>query len=854
MSKALSNTPIWPYIGVVSCLLILTLLSPRSWNQGDVQPSATTSIQSQPTIAASGIVSPAHDLPHQNPVIADLLVAPESTPLSTSVAYGDMTANPLYALSEYQTPRQTASIAPPVTERIEFDPSLDHTPSLPAPSTSPGAPRVEIAPRLTPPDAAIETVNISVSKKDAETAPHVSTFWPLPQNLMSRLEVVAKIATCKAWSDRVRFALEQLHRSKSLHASEATEYLDILDAAVREATSLAANEKQPAERSAILRANYSVARRVEIWRQVREVVQGQTVPVALRRDDNPQIAKRLDAIEADLTTTQHGAAWKDYLLLKQLREAIGSGKTQTQHRLARQILARMESDSLAPQQLEMLKAPPFSELAFALKRWADEPVDCTALLDDIEAYEESRRVDAAHSLARLYQNSRWSTNPAIEELSALINSHYRNANIRVAIASALLNRMIPDIEPTDEDVDEYIQGARVYGVSRIKTELRATLVPDYSRWRVGVEASGEVASSTAANAGPATFYNEALSRYLARKLLIVERNGVSVWRAEAEADSEAGLTGFRTDFDRVPVLGWLARSIALDQHDNRFHSARREAEERLAAVVSERLDEAVHARLEKAEQEFDEKLWSPMKKLGLNPVAVDLHTSTTRLIGRYRLAGDHQLGAHTPRPQAPNDSLLSVQIHESAMNNIVEQLKLDGKESDLRDLYREIGAVFAHPELEAPDDVPEGVTIRFADSEPIRFRFEQGRVIVTLRIAELSRGWRHKWTNFAVRAYYVPDPTQLDANLVREGSIELDGHHITSLDRVALSGVFSKTLSRNRPFNLINKRIAESDSLQDLQVTQFVVTEGWIGVALGPQYGATVQRMATQPNATTEVR
>jgi hypothetical protein len=53
---------------------------------------------------------------------------------------------------------------------------------------------------------------------------------------------------------------------------------------------------------------------------------------------------------------------------------------------------------------------------------------------------------------------------------------------------------------------------------------------------------------------------------------------------------------------------------------------------------------------------------------------------------------------------------------------------------------------------------------------------------------------------------------------------------------------------------LINKRIAESDSLQDLQVTQFVVTEGWIGVALGPQYGATVQRMATQPKATTEVR
>ena len=114
-----------------------------------------------------------------------------------------------------------------------------------------------------------------------------------------------------------------------------------------------------------------------------------------------------------------------------------------------------------------------------------------------------------------------------------------------------------------------------------------------------------------------------------------------------------------------------------------------------------------------------------MTQLKLNPVALDLRTSKTRLIGRYRLAGDHQLGAHTPRPQAPGDSLLSVQIHESAMNNVVEQLSLDGKESDLRELYREICAKFARPDLEVPDEVPMGVKIRFSDSQAIHVRFEQ---------------------------------------------------------------------------------------------------------------------------------
>ncbi|MDA1051113.1 MAG: hypothetical protein O3C40_11630 [Planctomycetota bacterium] len=842
MTKALSNTPLWPYIGVAGCLLILTLLSPRSWKQDD-DPLVSESVRSQPTLAAAAIASPPTDSSSQHQAFADVGVRPQPHTSSTS-------PNQLLSLNEFQTPRQTAKISPPVTERIEFDPSFSGFPSLPEPDTKPSPLRVNIAPRLSPPTASLERVNVSVARKTAETAPNVSTYWPMPHNLITRLATLAEIEGCQEWAGRVRFAIEQLHHTELPQGGGVTEYLEMLDAAVHEATALAEREQRPDARAAILRANYALARRLEIWQQIRRVVQGQTVPIALQSDDNARIGQRLDAVDERLVDAAQGSVWSKYLRLDQLRTLIGSGDTQAQHRLARQILARMESDELDSRQSTMLEAPPFSELAFALRRWADEPVDCTALLDDIEAYEESRRVDGAHSLARLYQNSRWSTNPEIERLSDLLNSHYRNANIRVAIASEFLNRLIPHIEPADEDINEYIQGTQVYGVSRIHTELRATLIPDFVRWRVGVEASGEVESSTAADAGPATFYNEALSRYLARKLLIVERNGVSVWRAEAEADSDAGLTGFRTDFDRVPILGWLARTIALDQHDSHFRGAQREAEERLAARASERLDKEVHARLERAEQEFNEYLLSPMTQLKLNPVALDLRTSKTRLIGRYRLAGDHQLGAHTPRPQAPGDSLLSVQIHESAMNNVVEQLSLDGKESDLRELYREICAKFARPDLEVPDEVPMGVKIRFSDSQAIHVRFEQGRVIVTLRIAELSRGRRHQWRNFAVRAYYVPDPTQLDANLVREGSIELDGQHITSLDRVALSGIFSKTLSRSRPFKLINKQIAESENLDDLQVTQFVVTEGWIGVALGPQYGTTVEGLARQPEAT----
>ena len=56
---------------------------------------------------------------------------------------------------------------------------------------------------------------------------------------------------------------------------------------------------------------------------------------------------------------------------------------------------------------------------------------------------------------------------------------------------------------------------------------------------------------------------------------------------------------------------------------------------------------------------------------------------------------------------------------------------------------------------------------------------------------------------------------------------------LTVGDQIALRGVFSKVLSKNRPFNLINNKIASAPSLRDLKVTQFVVDDGWMAIAIG---------------------
>ena len=80
---------------------------------------------------------------------------------------------------------------------------------------------------------------------------------------------------------------------------------------------------------------------------------------------------------------------------------------------------------------------------------------------------------------------------------------------------------------------------------------------------------------------------------------------------------------------------------------------------------------------------------------------------------------------------------------------------------------------------------------------------------------------------------YEPDASSVDAFLVRQDSIQLTGHRLGFGDQVALRGIFSKVLSRNRKHALLQERLAHHEQLQDLRIHQFVIQDGWIGVAWG---------------------
>jgi hypothetical protein len=426
--------------------------------------------------------------------------------------------------------------------------------------------------------------------------------------------------------------------------------------------------------------------------------------------------------------------------------------------------------------------------------------------------------------------------PAIADLGQRINTYYRNANVRLAVSGELLNRLLPQPQEVSENVNDRLLGGRVFGRSRVTTRLQLVLLPDRNRWRMGLVAQGNVRSRTETQRGPARFHNAGRSRYLARKILLVDPRGVHMQDAQATASTATDLTAMETDLDRVPLMNLLARAVAKQMYDRQEEEAEREAQGLLASRAESRLDEEVELKLSSASSKFRREIWDPLRSLGLCPEAVDMETTEERLIARYRLAGLSQVGAFTPRPQAPASSLLSIQVHESLLNNMIASLDLGGRRVKLRDLFAEVAAKLHRTDYQVPEDVREDVTIELDADDPVRFEFQDDRIHLTLRIRRLADGTGRVWKDFEVRGMYLSDVDGVRVGLQRDSYIRLKARRgrLSFGDNALLRTIFSCVYAQHPDIDLLASILVKDQRLNDLRVSQCVFGDGWIGIAVSP--------------------
>jgi len=674
-----------------------------------------------------------------------------------------------------------------------------------------------------------------------------------PQNGGARLTAFSTQSSVTtdwiAWHNEVDFQLAGLRKLPSIASRDSAAILRELERLAAEGDVAAEAVMDRQAQIACLRAAHSLARRVAVWNAVHQATLSASSWVGDLETswaDRNSVSRMIRQVENDSQATAEPSGWSQFMLLDKIAAANDSADEIERRLIAQRFLSRIDWFGLTAAQRAWLQRDSVDQLAAAVRRWAVMPVDYASLLGQIER-QESDAIDLGSiDVARATQSLRFASSPDAEAVAHTLNTHYRNANIRIAVSSDLIERMVPVVDSRVQPVRQRILGSDVRGQSFVDSKVAVRLSPSPTSWRLQLATSGNVHSKTSSRNGPVSIRNHSAAEFASVTPLEITRLDAQVGITGVDVQSQTRVRGIDTDFDAIPLVSTLVREIAKSRYQQLAPIAKQIQNGQIRNSVGTEVDKRVNEQIEAASAKFVQHLVGPLGSLGLRPMVVDMQTTEDRLTARYRIGGDWQLAAFTPRPRAPSDSLLSVQVHQSVLNNTLETALPAGQPVSIKTLVDELRSRFAVPDpvaLADEDDVElsADTIIHFAATRPITVEIEDDSVWITLRIMRLYSPGSVDLRRFVVRAVYKCEVDGMAASLVRDGHLRISGPGMSMRDRLPARAIFNKVFSTQRPLPLVPSTLGQHPAVSGLAISQLELRDGWIGLAIGP---ATADRVA----------
>ncbi|MEO8269478.1 MAG: hypothetical protein ABI557_07160, partial [Aureliella sp.] len=641
------------------------------------------------------------------------------------------------------------------------------------------------------------------------------------------------------WLLTTRSVLDRVVNEHGLEHVDSARDLQELTQLVQQASQLGNALADHELACTMLSVGYSLERRVAVWQAIQDCLEEDVIALTTPRSPDTAREELLGAIRAvseKLSVTGDGTKWRTYLMLDELTQwaETSQGNWSEGNSLALVALSRLHWQRLTESQQRFLSQAEFEELGSHLLVWGRDAIDYRQMLIALETLEEDPTSRVSSQMAASIQVLRLSRENKQQQLAGALNDHYRNANLRLALSEQLIQRLLPGDQVDSRPVRQNILGASTSGDSTIHTQLRVKLVPDTTGWNVGIGVLGDVVSTTRSSKGPAVFHSTSMAQIDSNRYVRIDPYGFEVSAAPTLVNSQDYLRNMSTDFDSLPIIGELARFLVREQFNQKRGLAKRITQRIIAREADAELDRRLEQSLSQAERELADRIVGPLQRLNLNPLVVAMNTTEQRMSVRYRVANESQMGANTPRPRAPSDSLLSVQVHQTAINNTIEQIGLSGRLWTIPELYERLGEAFQGSKWELPADVGSEVNdtrIRFADFRPATVELVDGKLRLTLRIAEFSQGDRFHIERFIVSSCYVPAAEGMSAELIRDGVVEIVSNH----DRLKLRVIFAKVFVSNPQIPLISQNWVNDPRSEGLAVSQVEIRDGWLSVAISPE-------------------
>lgn len=641
------------------------------------------------------------------------------------------------------------------------------------------------------------------------------------------------------WAGLVQDRVTALISEQGLEAESSREILIQLQQLSEQGQLLGEQLTEDSLAQLLMRTGYSLQRRVEVWQAVQACLDDTSIRLSgahAAHIARSHVEQSITAVEKFLESASDRTGWRSFLLLDELSEWSNSQQDDWQHghRLARNYLSRVRWERLDDQQQQIVGHQSVLDLTESLAAWSRNPVDYRQLLTSLEKVEQDSTSKQVQIVADTISILRHPDSAHQQRLANTLNTHFRNANLRLTVSKQMIERFLPEGQYEVRPVRERILGADTKGDSAVRTQLSVELQPDPTAWNLLLRVNGDLVSDTRSSKGPAVFHNSSTAQVTSQRNVRMSPMGYQVSSTgAAQVSSQEQLQKMSTDFDGLPVIGDFARLIVREQFNQKKGLAKRITQRKISQEADHAFDQKLEEALQKAQQELQQRILGPLERLTLDPLVVSMSTTEDRLSIRYRLASEDQLTSHTPRPRAPTDCLTSFQIHQSVINNTIEKTQLSGRSWTLPEIYQRLGEMFQTP-MTPPEDIPKDISVRFADHSPIWVDLQDGRFRLNLKFSEFRREEGLLLKNFVVTSAYVPYADGLVSGLVRDpdSSIEIQARHLPMRDRLALRVIFAKVFVSKPQLPLVSPEWAADPRAEGLAISQLELRDGWLAVAI----------------------
>ncbi|MEO2033034.1 MAG: hypothetical protein ABGZ35_13195 [Planctomycetaceae bacterium] len=337
-------------------------------------------------------------------------------------------------------------------------------------------------------------------------------------------------------------------------------------------------------------------------------------------------------------------------------------------------------------------------------------------------------------------------------------THYFNHNMHVTLSEHMLSRFVSDYRTRNGTIAECILGAWVTGSQVTNATVSADIKRSTGNGHFLLKLNGQTSSNTRGRSKPATIFTRGSHTFLIDSPVYFDGEFLTTGQPRIDVNTNNQTVGVKTDYDGWPLLGPLARKIARSKVQEKraqseYIAARKIADQALPEFVRE-----ANQRFAEANASIQDDLFRGLKAKGVGPESFSSRSSeshlgvSSRIMGTARLGGTAQQFGPLPRRG------VAIQLHETAINNLIDGLELGGRsigEDEFADeiskslsdlLQREINIGDGQNVLPVPTDASAEsetrppATFIFEENDPVRVRIEDDAIVLILQVKLVEEG------------------------------------------------------------------------------------------------------------------